>query len=73
MSNPDEGTSSIPIHRFNLEGVASARFADELEKLARAIRQGHVAHVGGGMVIQPSGSTIRIDSNLELLVLGGTN
>ncbi|HHA2913473.1 MULTISPECIES: hypothetical protein [Stenotrophomonas] len=70
MSSQNAGEGPIPNFQFQLDGVAASRFADELEKLARSIRQGRIAHVGGGMVIQPSGCTIRIESNLELLVLG---
>lgn len=54
-----------------MQGLPAARFAEELERLAYALRQGHVSHLEGGMCIQPVGNRIRITSNLELLVIAG--
>lgn len=73
MSDDKFDLSNLPKFTFEVHGTSQARFADELEKIAAAIRSGQISYLSGGLMIQPTGQRLKISGDLELLVLSTTS
>jgi|GEM_PF-3798425 len=61
--------SNIPSISIRMHGVTQAKFADELEKIVIAIRQGRLAYLDGGLLIQTVGNKLHIAGEVNFLVI----